>query len=151
MKAERILIALALVATPIAAQTVPASNAEDVFVQRLTALMALPKLTADLRDAGVADSTLRNVLSAMEGADLKETEQVAALTTERDAARASGQADNFGAFVQRRLAAGDRGQVLAKSIRSAHLARGRGLHRQTEFPRGPEYKEPPKVDKSDPN
>src|SRR6185369_11655127 len=36
MKAERILIALALVATPIAAQTVPASNAEDVFVQRLT-------------------------------------------------------------------------------------------------------------------
>ena len=124
MRVTRILTALALVATPIAAQAVPASNAEDVFVRRLQALLDLPRRTAELRDTGVPDSTVRNVLWAMDNAKMPETEQVAALTTERDAAREHGPADNFGAFVQSRLAAGDRGQVLAKSIREEH-ARGR--------------------------
>lgn len=152
MRFYTMLATLTLAATPVMAQSVPASNAEDVFVQRLTALMDLPKLAADLRDAGVPDSTVRSVLTSMDAANLKETEQVAALTTERDEARAHGPANNFGAFVQRRLAAGDRGQVLAKSIRGAHLARGQGLRRQTEFPNGPEHKEAPKPStKSDPN
>jgi hypothetical protein len=124
MWAFKILAALTLVGAPLAAQTVPASNAEDMFVQRLTALLDLPRITADLRDAGIPDSTVQNLLYSMEQAKLPETDQVAMLTVERDAAREHGPTNNFGAFVQSRLAAGDRGQVLAKAIRDEH-ARGR--------------------------
>lgn len=124
MRAYGILTTLTLVAAPLMAQAMPASNAEDVFVQRVQALLDLPRLAAELRDTGIPDSTVRNVLWSMDNAKMPETEQVAALTTERDAAREHGPTDNFGAFVQTRLAAGDRGQVLAKAIRAEHT-RGR--------------------------
>jgi hypothetical protein len=166
MRVLKIVAALTLVAAPLAAQTVPQSNAEDQFVQRLQALFDLPRITASLRDVGVPDSTVRNLLYAMEDAKLPETQQLAALTVERDAAQQNGPANNFGAFVQRRLAAGDRGQVLAKAIRAEHMrqraiptykeqlsdsARSHGLRRQTEFPNGPEHKEAPKTTTPDHN
>jgi hypothetical protein len=166
MRVLKIVAALTLVAVPLAAQTVPQSNAEDQFVQRLQALFDLPRITASLRDVGVPDSTVRSLLYAMDDAKLPEPQEVAALTVARDAAQQNGPANNFGAFVQRRLAAGDRGQVLAKAIRAEHLrqrsipsekdklsdsARSHGLRRQTEFPRGPEYKEAPKTATPDHN
>lgn len=124
MRVYKILAVLTLTAAPLMAQTMPANNAEDLFVQRVQALLDLPRLAADVRDAGVPNSTVWEVLNAMDRAKLPETEQVALLTAERDAAREHGPVDNFGAFVQTRLAAGDRGQVLAKAIRAEH-ARGR--------------------------
>lgn len=146
MRVYRILTALTLVAAPLMGQAVPSSNAEDVFVQRLQALLDLPRVTAELRDTGVPDSDVRNILNAMNQAKLPEAEQVAALTAERDAAREHGPADNFGAFVQRRLAAGDRGQVLARAIRDEHARNKHGskIRRQNDNerrnPRAPESK-----------
>lgn len=149
MQVYRIFTALTLVAMPLASQTVTNSNADDAFVRRLQAMMELPRLTASLRDIGVADTTIRSVLNAMQRANLPEPEQVTLLSTERDAARAYGPSRNFGAFVQGQLAAGLRGRELAAAIRREHARRRNDptiKDREDErervgSDRGPEHKE----------
>jgi len=51
---------------------------------------------------------------------------------ENDAIRKHGRIDNFGAFVQEKLAAGLRGRELAAAIHAEHAARGIGKGRPAE-------------------
>lgn len=133
MRAYRIVASLIVLAAPLSAQTGNPTTVEETLIQRITAALELPRLTAAIRETGVPDTTVRSLLNSMDRWRLPNTEQVAILTAERDAARANGPTNNFGAFVQGRLAAGLRGRQLAAAIRAEHLRQGNG----------PTYKERP--------
>lgn len=92
----------------------------------------LPVSAAQARSEGVADSTLRAVLDAMRNANVPASDAKNMLDTARKAHREHGPVDNFGAFVQSKLAAGLRGRELAAAIKSEHQARGKGHAGQTK-------------------
>lgn len=129
------LCALAIGAPPLVAQEsiVPVSTPVLPTFERLRLAGLLPLRADEVRRAGVHDSTVRRVLEIFRVNAVGPVLADEILATERDAARRHGPTDNFGAFVQRQLATGARGQGLAQAIWAEHRARGRG-HGQNQGP-----------------
>ena len=86
----------------------------------------LPVSANAARSEGVPDSTVRAVIQAMRGKNVRAHEAREVLDEARNARREHGPVDNFGAFVQTKLDAGLRGRDLAAAIRTEHAARGKG-------------------------
>jgi len=124
MRSPTILTLLALAAAPVAwAQD---AAPQPTLIDRIRAASRIPTRTAEAREAGVPDSSVRSVLDVFRRRNTDPVEAEAILTTERDAAREHGPTDNFGAFVQTQLESGKRGQELAAAIRAEHQAHGKG-------------------------
>lgn len=113
-----LVVAAALVATP-------PQQAGDGWAGVLAALQ-LPALVTEARGAGVTETALRGILDGLLGRGVAADDAVVVLREEVDAVRAGGPKDNFGAFVQRNLDAGLRGQALAEAIRAEHRKMGIG-------------------------
>ena len=80
----------------------------------------------EAREAGIPAEDVAKVLeiSREQGFSPEETQEVLVVSTE--AVEESGPVDNFGAFVQAKLAEGLRGQELAAAIHEEHRQRGQG-------------------------
>jgi len=120
-----------LLGVPALAQTDGATAAQiDAEVksarERLMRAIRLPETSQEARRAGVPEEDLRNALRAGRERRLPADEMDVILTDEVDAVRENGPIDNFGAFVQARLAEGLRGRDLAAAIRAEHAAHGKG-------------------------
>jgi hypothetical protein len=153
------LFALLAMSVPLSAQAADA-RAPLTLSERLQLTSLLPIRTAELRDAGVTDTTVRRILDLFRAHQVDPVQADQILVVERDAAREHGPTDNFGAFVQQQLAAGKRGRALSDAIRAEHRTHG---HRpmkhkakpgqQGENPKEPgdhpEYKNPPGQGQSD--
>jgi len=140
---------------PLSAQ-VTVAVAPLTSAERIRLVSLLPIRTAELRDAGVTDTTVRRILDLfhVHQVDPAQVDQI--LVTERDAAREHGPTDNFGSFVQRQLAAGKRGQELSDAIRAEHRRHGHKHMKQKEKAKekdddqgnanhGPVFQRPPVV------
>ena len=117
------ICALMAGSAPLAAQT-PVAAPVLTFSERIRLASLLPMRTAEWREAGAADSTVSRVLDLFRIHKVDPVQADAILVAERDATRAHGPTDNFGAFVQRQLAAGKRGRALSDAIRAEHRAHG---------------------------
>jgi hypothetical protein len=93
------------------------------LTDRINTALALPFRTMEMREAGVPDRSIRELLEVMEARNLPVAEQLDILTTERDGVREGKPHADFGAFVQGRLDAGARGTGLAQEIRTERLRR----------------------------
>jgi len=153
------LAALMAMSAPLSAQTIVVP-APITFSERIRLASLLPIRTAELRDAGVADTTVRRILDLFRVHQVDPVQVDQIFITERDAAREHGPTDNFGAFVQRQLAAGKRGRELSDAIRAEHRTRGHKHMKQKakvedredekkESMDRPEYKNPPGQGQSD--
>ena len=114
----------AVIAAPLAAQA-PDSTA-DAMRRRLDALLRIPQRVEELRRAGVPDTAVRVVLEVLKREKVDPEQSEAVLASQAESAREHGPTDNFGAFVQERLASGLRGKELADAIRAEHRAKGKG-------------------------
>ena len=114
----------AVIAAPLAAQA-PDSTA-DAMRRRLDALLRIPQRVEDLRRAGVPDTAVREVLEVLTRGRVDPEQSEAVIVAQTQSAREHGPIDNFGAFVQARLASGLRGKELADAIRAEHRMRGKG-------------------------
>ena len=112
----------AALAAPLAAQT-PADDAARQR-QRVEAIFGVPQRADEARQAGVPDSTIRAIMKIFGKEQVTAEDVVVILSEERDAARAGGSKDNFGAFVQRQHAAGLRGRELSAAIHAEQVRRG---------------------------
>lgn len=117
------LCALLAMSAPLSSQTT-ITPAPLTLAERLRLVSLLPIRTSELREAGVADTTVRRILDLFRVHQVDPVQVDQVLVTERDAAREHGPTDNFGAFVQRQLAAGKRGRELSDAIRAEHRTRG---------------------------
>jgi hypothetical protein len=124
MKFFMILASVAVIAAPLAAQ-VPDGTA-DSMRRRLDALLRIPQRVEDLRRAGVPDTAVRGVLDVLQREKVDPEQSEALIVAQTEAVREHGPTDNFGAFVQARLASGLRGRELADAIRAEHRAHGKG-------------------------
>jgi hypothetical protein len=105
--------------------------------------LLLPALATEARRAGVADTQVRGMLDALKRRGVPAADAAAVVEEEVAAVRAGAPKENFGAFVQGRLAAGLRGRALADAIRAEHEQRGRGMGRSDSHQapaRGPDKK-----------
>jgi hypothetical protein len=154
------LCALVAAGVPLAAQA-PGTSTPLTFSERLQLASLLPIRTAELRDAGVTDTTVRRILDLFRERNIDPVQADEILVVERDAAREHGPTDNFGAFVQRQLATGKRGQALSEAIRAEHRTHGHKHMKHKPKPddqakeqqgsRGrPDYQYPPAQGQSDP-
>lgn len=96
------------------------------WVTQILAAAQLPVTAAEARQEGVPDNEVREVLDALRTANVPAHEARDVFDEGRKARREHGPVDNFGAFVQAKLAAGLRGRELAAAIRAEHAARGKG-------------------------
>lgn len=115
----RILALAAVLVAP------PPQQSADGWAGVLAALQ-LPALVTEAREAGITETTLRGVLDGLLGRAVAADDAVVVLREELAAVHAGGPKDNFGAFVQRNLEAGLRGQALAAAIREEHRKMGIG-------------------------
>lgn len=86
----------------------------------------LPFAARKLRDAGVPEADVRGSLGAMRGAGVAAGDATEVAEATATQVTEHGPVDNFGAFVQERLASGLRGRELADAIAAEHAARGKG-------------------------
>jgi hypothetical protein len=114
-------LAAILVATPALAQ----ESTSSLF-RRLTDAARLPAAAQESRQLGVPESDLQGVFRVARDNRLTSTDLLDIFTVENDAIRQNGRIDNFGSFVQGRLAAGLRGRDLADAIHAEHARRGMG-------------------------
>ena len=94
--------------------------------ERVLAAALIPGLAVDARAAGVAEKEIGTLLDVFRTKSVPAGEAKVILDEEVRGVRAHGPVDNFGSFVQARLAEGLRGQQLAAAIRAEHAARGKG-------------------------
>ena len=115
---------------PLAAQSSSPITVDNILTSadQLLAATLLPTRTAELRDAGVPDTTVRRIFDLFHRNQIDPVQADGILVSTRDAAREHGPTDNFGAFVQTQLAAGKRGRELSDAIRAEHQKHGRGGH-----------------------
>jgi|GEM_PF-6015785 len=94
-----------------------------VWIQKAAELITASN---EAREAGIPAEDVAQVLeiSRDQGFSPEETQEVLVVSTE--AVEESGPVDNFGAFVQARLAEGLRGQELAAAIHEEHRLHGKG-------------------------
>ena len=107
----------------------PASAQVPSWVTDLIAAAELPVVALEARRDGVPDAEVRTAVMAMRDKNVRGHDARTVLVEARDARRANGPIDNFGAFVQTKLDAGLRGRELADAIRAEHVARGKGAGR----------------------
>lgn len=119
LRAPVVLTLLAAAALPLQAQ-IPAA------IGKIIGAANLPVSADSARREGIPDTDVRTAIEAMRTARLPAEEAKRVLDESRAAQREHGPVDNFGAFVQSRLAAGLRGRELAAAIRAEHRARGKG-------------------------
>ncbi len=119
-----LLILGTLAVAPAAAQ----SDKEGALAarQRLLKAIQLPQTAQETRDAGVPAEDVKEVLQVIQTQNLPAAEAQTILAEETKAVRENGPVDNFGAFVQSKLAQGLRGRDLAAAIHAEHAARGKG-------------------------
>ena len=98
----------------------------------------LPRVAEVLRDQGVPVEEVREAVAGARTQGIPAAETTGVLETTVGAVEAQGPIENFGAFVQARLAEGLRGRALADAIRAEHAARGIGQGRRLEQRGGPE-------------
>lgn len=115
-------LAAAALAAPLAAQTPDDDAAKQR--QRVEAIFGVPQRAEEARQAGVPDSTIRSIMKIFGQEKVAAEDVVVILSAERDAVRAGGSKDNFGAFVQRQHAAGLRGRELSAAIHAEQVRRG---------------------------
>lgn len=131
MRSVVLLVSLAVAAVPPLTAQQPVPSTTDLIVTAADQLLAatlLPTRTAEIRAAGIPDTTLRRVLDLFRLHQIDPVQADAILVSTRDAAREHGPTDNFGAFVQTQLAAGKRGRELSDAIRAEHQKHGKGGH-----------------------
>ena len=122
------LVAMLLCMTPVS----PAAAQVPDWVTQILAAAELPVVAVQIRNDGVAASQVQAAIDAMAASRLRAHEARLLLVEERDAIREHGPVDNFGAFVQSKLAAGLRGRDLASAIKAEHAARGKGKPQGTK-------------------
>lgn len=115
-------LAAAALAAPLAAQA--PDSAAIKLKQRVDAIFGVPQRADEARQAGVPDSTIQSIMKIFGKEQVTAEDAGVILTAERDAARAGGSKDNFGAFVQRQHAAGLRGRELSAAIHAEQVRRG---------------------------
>lgn len=96
------------------------------WVTQIIAAAQLPIVADSARREGVPGADVRAALEALKTANVPAHEAKDVMDEARKSARTHGPVDNFGAFVQSKLAAGLRGRELAAAIRAEHAARGKG-------------------------
>lgn len=94
--------------------------------ERILAAALIPGLAVEARSAGVAEKDVGALVDVFRTKSVPAGEAKVILDEQVRGVRAHGPVDNFGSFVQARLAEGLRGQQLAAAIRAEHAARGRG-------------------------
>ena len=114
-----VLVTPVLFGPPLDAQT-------PDWIRRVLAAAELPVSADEARREGAPDGVIRQVLAAMQSANVPADEAREVLDEQRAAMRQHGPVDNFGAFVQAKLDAGLRGRDLAAAIRAEHELRGKG-------------------------
>lgn len=103
------------------------------IIERVRAAARLPEIVDSVRrNAGASESDVRGVLTEHQRRRIPASEAHDVLQAANESAREHGPVDNFGAFVQARLASGLRGQALAQAIRQEHAQRGIGGGRARE-------------------
>jgi hypothetical protein len=130
MRVPTVIFSLTIVAAPLSGQALTTDvgirdigTLQVTLADRINSALALPFRTVEMREAGVPDRSIRELLEVMEARNLPGIEQLDILTTERDAVREGKPHADFGAFVQGRLDAGARGTGLAQEIRTERLRR----------------------------
>lgn len=119
LRAPVVFTLLAATALPLQAQ-IPAA------IGKIIGAANLPVSADAARREGIPDTDVRIAIEAMRTARLPAEEARRVLDESRAARREHGPVDNFGAFVQSKLAAGLRGRDLAAAIRAEHRAQGKG-------------------------
>lgn len=130
-RAVLILVALALVQHPAAAQEEPTAQEETGSTAILEAIR-LPEIAEGLRERGVPVEEIEAAMRGAREGDVPPGEMTGVLEETAESVDETGPIENFGAFVQDRLAAGLRGRDLAEAIRTEHARRGIGQGRMLE-------------------
>ena len=118
MRASMIVLALAAVATPIAAQQ------QDTSI--MDVLLRLPKTVDEGRRAGVSDGSIMAVLDSLRRRGVPAADAGQIVQAEVDAVKGGAPRENFGKYVNAMLARGLRGRELAAAIHAEHARRGMG-------------------------
>lgn len=116
-------------ASPAIAQdtaTGEARTAVEPTVRGILEAILLPGLTQEARRAGIPEEDIAIVLDTSREQQLPPVQRREIFQSVTEIAREEGPIDNFGAFVQARLAEGLRGRALAEAIREEHRLRGKG-------------------------
>jgi len=130
MQAYKVVLSLMVVATPLAAQALTTDigirsigTPQVTLADRIDAALTLPLRTVEMREVGIPNKAIRRLLDEMQVRNLPTAEQLDILATETDAVREGKPHADFGAFVQGRLDAGERGASLAQAIQAERLRR----------------------------
>jgi hypothetical protein len=113
-----ILLALAAVAMPVAAQQ------QDTSI--MDVLLRLPKTVDEGRRAGISDGSIMAVLDSLHRRGVPAADAGQIVQAEVDAVKAGAPRENFGKYVNAMLARGLRGRELAAAIHAEHARRGMG-------------------------
>lgn len=128
MKIVLIIAAAILLAAPLGAlaQEETETGKDATLGEWIQKAADLITTSNEAREAGIPAEDVAEVLeiSREQGFSPEETQEVLVVSTE--AVEESGPVDNFGAFVQTKLAEGLRGQELAAAIHEEHRQRGKG-------------------------
>jgi hypothetical protein len=116
-----------LTAVPVAAQ-----ESGNGVLQEILQAARLPTVTREARLLGVPERDLQSIFATARERRVPAGSLAELFAEENDAIRKHGPIDNFGAFVQEKLAAGLRGRELAAAIHAEHAARGTGKGRPAE-------------------
>jgi hypothetical protein len=122
-------VCMTVMAVLLAAVPVMAEESGNPLVQQILQAARLPTVTREARVLGVPEQDLQAVFATAREHRILAGDLTALLSEENDAVRKYGPVDNFGAFVQEKLAAGLRGRELAAAIHAEHAARGIGKGR----------------------
>ncbi len=104
----------------------PIDPIDPTGANRVLDIIDLPRVAEEARESGVADEDIRIILKEAGDRKMAPAETESILRECGAAARESGPVDNFGAFVQSRLAEGMHGPELAAAIHEEHRLHGKG-------------------------
>lgn len=127
-----LLFATLLASAPLGAQAETPPDSTDILRTIL-----LPRAAEILREQGVPEEEVRDVVVGAREQGVPPAEATEVLEETSRAVEENGPVENFGAFVQARLAEGLRGRDLAAAIRAEHAARGIGRGARLDSRRGP--------------
>jgi hypothetical protein len=113
----------------------PAPQAATAADSAILRALQLPTMMQRAREAGAPDSSLRAIVDLMRRRGIPPAEASEAIEIEVDALNATGDKDNFGAFVRAQVEGGARGQELAARIRAERARRGMGPGREPRMGR----------------
>ncbi len=120
LRALWITVAGSLITAPVQAQDLGA------LASSILSAIDLPTVVVELSEEGISVEVVGGILDDFINNDVPAGEASDVLAAAVESVREHGPVDNFGAFVQERLALGLRGQELAQAIRAEHQERGRG-------------------------